>query len=71
MDFRTPAPGSGAERRAGPDFLMVAFVRGILVGGVGLRVWCGVVWCLVRGYSSSEYDVVEMEEVEGMCMYVV
>ena len=33
-------------------------------------VWCGLVWCLVRGYSSSECGVVEMEEVERMWMYV-
>ena len=42
-----PAPGSGAERRAGADFLMDAFVRGILVGGVDVRVyvvWCDVMW---------------------------
>ena len=39
LDFRTtPAPGRGAERRAGPHFLMVALVRGILVGGVDVRV---------------------------------
>ena len=50
---------------------MIAFVRGIFVGGVGVRVWCGIVWWSVRGYSSSEYDVVEMVGVERMWMYAL
>lgn len=42
MRRTTPAPGIGAERRAGCDFLMVDFVRGILVGEVAVEMWSGV-----------------------------
>lgn len=38
----TPAPGIGAERRAGCDFLMVDFVLGILVGEVAVEMKSGV-----------------------------
>ena len=43
LDFRTtPAPAVGAERRAGPTFLVAMIVRGILVSEVGVEMWDGV-----------------------------
>lgn len=53
LDFRTtPAPGSGAERRAGRDLRMMGFAPGILIGEVGGSVG----WCVVGEYSSCECE---------------
>lgn len=62
-----PAPGIGAEWRAGLAFLAIIFVRAILVGDDGCGGWwvvvmdvrgrCGGRWCVVSEDSTSECDV--------------